>query len=380
MSARILIVDDDVETLRLVGLMLERKGYEIQVAPTGTQGLEKALKEKPDLIILDVMMPDLDGYEITRRLRGNPQTESIPILMFTAKTTIPDKIAGFHSGADEYLTKPVHPAELVNRMEALLQRSSRRPLPPEIKRGRLIAFLPTKGGVGNSSLVLNAAIELNRTHPDKKAVVVDLHSGNGTLALQLGLSDKHSLHTLMERGTAALTADGIEGQIITHNTGLHLLLTTFQPAGITPEFTEDFTRGLLRVLLTEYDFILLDLPLLLDKVGREVLRQANYILLTLEPDKIGLALAKAMLASLDQINITRHKVGLVMIQRLATMPTLSRDAVEAALQQPLLGYVPPAPELAQESLETSKPMITLQPQSALAQQIRLIMECTLHAL
>jgi DNA-binding response OmpR family regulator len=109
MPEKILIIDDDVDTLRLVGLMLQRQGYQISAAPNGSQGLTKALEERPDLILLDVMMPDMDGYEVTRRLRKNPATATIPILMFTAKTQLDDKVTGFEVGADDYLTKPTHP-------------------------------------------------------------------------------------------------------------------------------------------------------------------------------------------------------------------------------------------------------------------------------
>lgn len=112
MAQKILIIDDDLDTLRLVGAMLQRQGYQIAVASNGEQGLSQAGSQNPDLILVDVMMPDMDGYEVTRRLRNNPQTADIPILMFTAKTQLDDKVSGFESGADDYLTKPTHPAEL----------------------------------------------------------------------------------------------------------------------------------------------------------------------------------------------------------------------------------------------------------------------------
>ena len=123
MAEKILIIDDDVDTLRLVGLMLQRQGYEISAASNGSQGLTKALEERPDLILLDVMMPDMDGYEVTRRLRKNPVTAAIPIMMFTAKTQLDDKVTGFEVGADDYLTKPTHPTELQAHVKALLART-----------------------------------------------------------------------------------------------------------------------------------------------------------------------------------------------------------------------------------------------------------------
>ena len=102
MSEKILIVDDDLDTLRLVGLMLQRQGYQISAATNGQQGLDQAFEEYPDLILLDVMMPDIDGYEVARRLRQNPSTVNTPILMFTAKKQLDYKVAGFEVGVNEY--------------------------------------------------------------------------------------------------------------------------------------------------------------------------------------------------------------------------------------------------------------------------------------
>jgi DNA-binding response OmpR family regulator len=123
MRAKVLIIDDELDSVRLIGYLLESEGYKIVAALNGERGIEKALAETPDLVILDVMMPGMDGYEVCRRLRSNPQTASIPILMFTAKSQLMNKVIGFESGADEYLTKPIRPAELLAGVERLLART-----------------------------------------------------------------------------------------------------------------------------------------------------------------------------------------------------------------------------------------------------------------
>ena len=95
MAEKILVVDDDVDSLKLIGLMLQRQGYEVSSAGTGGQALSRAEAEQPNLIILDVMMPDMNGLDVCKRLRQNPRTARIPIIMFTAKTLIDDKVKGF---------------------------------------------------------------------------------------------------------------------------------------------------------------------------------------------------------------------------------------------------------------------------------------------
>src|SRR5436189_5673358 len=159
MSEKILIVDDDLDTLRLVGLMLQRQGYQISAATNGQQGLDKAFEEDPDLILLDVMMPDMDGYEVTRRLRQNPATEETPILMFTAKSQLDDKVVGFEVAANDYLTKPTHPSELQARVKTLLARVVKK---KELNsnggnanRGYVIGVLAPRGGLGVTALAVN---------------------------------------------------------------------------------------------------------------------------------------------------------------------------------------------------------------------------------
>src|SRR5690349_13251952 len=116
----VMVVDDDIDSLKLIGLMHQRSGYQVIAANAGGMALQKAATEKPDVIILDVMMPDMLGYEVIKRLRANVETKHITVIMFTAKTLVDDKVAGFEAGADDYLTKPTHPAELDSRVQAIL--------------------------------------------------------------------------------------------------------------------------------------------------------------------------------------------------------------------------------------------------------------------
>ncbi len=137
MPEKILIVDDDLDTLRLVGLMLQHQGYRITAASSGIQAISLSQTEKPDLILLDIMMPEMDGYEVARKLRSDPNTTTIPIIMFTAKTQVDDKVAGFEAGADDYLTKPTQPRELFAHVKAVLARgkkpSAQAPVSPTSK-------------------------------------------------------------------------------------------------------------------------------------------------------------------------------------------------------------------------------------------------------
>jgi two-component system alkaline phosphatase synthesis response regulator PhoP len=120
---RVLVVDDDKEIVRLVRSYLERAGYHVLVAYDGETTLHTLRREEPDLLILDLMLPDRDGWDITRLIRADTHLAAIPILMLTARVEDSDKIVGLEIGADDYVTKPFNPQEVVARVRALLRRS-----------------------------------------------------------------------------------------------------------------------------------------------------------------------------------------------------------------------------------------------------------------
>ena len=123
MSQYILVVDDDKQIARLVRSYLEQAGYKVLVAYDGDEALRFVRDEKPALIVLDLMLPGKDGWEITRIIRNDPELASIPIIMLTARVEDTDKIVGLELGADDYITKPFNPREVVARVRAVLRRS-----------------------------------------------------------------------------------------------------------------------------------------------------------------------------------------------------------------------------------------------------------------
>ena len=132
MNKRILIVEDEKDIRELLEHYLKKEGYEVQSAKDGQAGLEKASKEKLDLIILDLMLPQVDGLEICRRLRSQAATAALPIIMLTARTEETDRIVGLEMGADDYITKPFSPREVLARIKALHRRLEK-PQPKVVK-------------------------------------------------------------------------------------------------------------------------------------------------------------------------------------------------------------------------------------------------------
>lgn len=120
MNARILVVDDDPEIVNLFAYALRRAGYQVEGVLDSQAALERARRAPPDLILLDVMMPGMNGYEVARQLRAEAATATIPIVMLTARALIADQVEGLQAGANSYLVKPVMPSVLVNKVREIL--------------------------------------------------------------------------------------------------------------------------------------------------------------------------------------------------------------------------------------------------------------------
>jgi two-component system alkaline phosphatase synthesis response regulator PhoP len=134
MSQRILVVDDDKEIVRLLRAYLEQAGYQVLAAYDGETALHVLRRECPDLVLLDLMLPDRDGWDVTRIVRGDPGLASTPIIMLTARVEDHDKIVGLELGADDYVAKPFNPREVIARVRAVLRRVHGESAPPRVLR------------------------------------------------------------------------------------------------------------------------------------------------------------------------------------------------------------------------------------------------------
>ena len=132
---KVLIIEDEVDIAQLVAFNLERNGYLVDQVHDGREGLKKILKDQPDLVILDLMLPGLDGYKILKKMQRDPRSHSIPVLMLTAKSQIDDRLKGLELGADDYLTKPFSPKELILRAKAILKRNRVTPVAEDFLLG-----------------------------------------------------------------------------------------------------------------------------------------------------------------------------------------------------------------------------------------------------
>ena len=375
MAQKILIADDDVETLRLIGLMLQRQGFEIAAAANGAQALEMTHTISPDLIILDVMMPDMDGYQVTRQLRQDPTTADIPILMFTAKGQVEDKVTGYEAGVDEYITKPIHPAELVARVKALLSRAKSRPSTPPAERGYMIAVMAPKGGLGASTLTLNLAISYaQRVKSD--VIAAELRPGHGSWAQDLGYNTKEGLNNLLQTKPFEIRNNNVEKELVrtTYN-GVRLLLADSEISDVDLVVAGAQMEAVVRILPYLAPMVLLDIGVpVLPKIDR-ILAFCDEVMLITEPFPASLRCTKRYMQELSNFSFGKSKLlTVVMINRIRADAQLTITQVQEAIGQPVAQVIPPVPEIAYQAALQFLPIVKLQPDGLIAQQYRRLAE------
>lgn len=370
MVEKILIVDDDADSLKLIGLMLQRQGYEIIAANTGQQALDRATAERPDLVILDIMMPDMDGYDVCRRLRHDSATQAIPIIMFTAKTMVDDKVAGFEAGADDYLTKPTHPAELASRVKVVLARSAAQRLGNN-DRAFSMGLIGAKGGIGTTTLALNMAIA---TAQHESTVLADFRPGQGTVGLALGFGRSTGMANLLSRPPSEITAQAVERELVTHSSGLRLLLSSGRPKESLMSVSPDCAATIVQHLRSLSRHVMLDLGAGLNKVTARLLQDLDQVTLTVEPSRLALGLARDLLLDLEQVGFAQSRVSIVLINRTQSSLSVPWQEAEHILNHEMTAIISTAPELAFQAAEAGIPIVLFQPDSVVADQFTKLAE------
>ena len=378
MSEKILIIDDDLDTLRLVGLMLQRQGYQISAATNGQQGLEKAFEEDPDLILLDVMMPDMDGYEVTRRLRQNPSTVETPILMFTAKSQLDDKVIGFEVGANDYLTKPTHPSELQARVKALLARAGEKKAGAdrlqEENRGFVVGMLGARGGLGTTTMAVNLAAGL-QSKTKSEVIVAEMLPGQGTLALDVGITSFNGLVDLLNLNKLSeITREKVRETLVPHRSGLKFLLASDRPRDMylinqiaNYEATVRRLSGLAR-------FVVLDLGVGIQPFAETILPLCNELFIVLEGVPNTISHTRALIDDIAALGVSKRNIKVILNNRTRSDTQLPSSQVQAKLEHEILSTLTPAPELFVQASRVQTPAILCQPESLTARQITKLVE------
>jgi pilus assembly protein CpaE len=401
MSKKILVVDDHRETLDLVTAILSNRGYQVVGAQSGKDGLILAETERPDLVVLDLMMPEVDGYYVCRQLRVDPKFASVPIIIFTAKSEVRDKLMAFQAGADDFLAKPTDPAELAQRIEVLLARgrgadAGDDPIPGDQHRlaaadklgrgpafaephrmrrwpgrpNRLITVVGARGGAGTTTVAINLAASLAAS--GRMVTLVDLDMAQGHVAMYLNHRPAGTLNDLAQLSGQTISQKWRQ-HVIQQDDNWSLLLSHDNLDDELPVLSPDQVALLLENIMQTGEWMVVDAGRGIGPAGKPALQRAGQVIVCVQPERVAILSARPLLASLFDMLLPGSQLHLLLVA-IGMENRLPRKAVEGYLHAPLAATLSiDSYEMAQ-AVDRGRPIIDLAPDGQQARVFQALCE------
>jgi len=373
-ATKVLVVDDDLNIQRVLVFTLKQEGFEVHVASDGQAGVEMAASITPDLILMDVAMPKLDGYAATQQIRAAEHGRKVPIIMLTAEADVEQRVRGLRAGADDDIVKPFHPLELIARIKALLARSeggTPRRTSDKATLGRLACFYGAKGGVGTTTIAINTAIAL-ATRLKRKTALIDanLQFGDTRVFMDMGLDSASMVNAITEND---LDAELLKKLVVSHRTGIDLLLAPPNPeqADIVVERQRTDPGALSNILALmrrAYDYTLVDMAKTIDDFNLQLFDEADFIFVVMTADLSCLKNVRLVLETMDSLGYERSKIQLIL-NRSNAYTGINVDNAESALGRKIDFQVINEYRGAISALNSGEPFMSSRPDGPLGQSV-----------
>jgi pilus assembly protein CpaE len=358
----IVLVDDDRVIQKMVGGFLERRGYQVRKANDGIEALRYVRDRIPDLVITDVRMPELNGIELTSRLRAHHRTASVPILMFSELTGAPDALAGYAAGADDYLPKPFELEILEAKIQSLLRRSAG--ASARRNRGKVILFAHAKGGVGTTCLAVNTAVLL-AAQSSMPVGLLDLDVEFGDSAVYLNLHPSRTLADLKAPPGALVDETLFEG-FVTESGSVRLVV-----GSDFPERADLVTLPAIQLaidrLSSTCQYVLVDAPASFSERTLTALDTCDLICLVTSGSLPSLKATRRCLVLFDTLGVSPGKVRLILNH--STPHVTDIGSVVTVLGRRPDFVIRNSPSLDQAA-NTGRPLVTADPADPLAADLR----------
>jgi len=358
--ANILVIDDDKNILRLLEFTLKRAGHTIITSEDGLQGLATAEAQQPDLIVADVMMPNMTGYDFCKQARSTPSLKNVPIIIFSARFQPIDKQTALEAGATDYLPKTTSPDALIGRINELIMGSSK----PAATRG-VVGLFSLRGGAGVTSLSVNLAICLAQSR-QTRTLLVDLARLGGHAALMLGLRPAGNIAKLFESSPGDVAPQAIKPHLSQHNSGVYLLASS-HVYGHELSLADTRLQQLLTIMKSGFPFVVLDIPHLVEPQFASTLQLFDKIAVVISPDMPSLQSTAIALQSLSRLGVPDDKIALV-VNQVIPQGALPTETIQKAIKRPVVATIPFDPEMV-KAVNSGKPLLLANPQSPAAMAI-----------
>lgn len=343
----ILVVDDEKDARNLVRLVLTGQGYTVSEASDGFEAVAKAAAEQPDLVLLDVMMPKLNGYDVARALRADERIGDVPIIMFTAKGQIDDQAEGYEAGVDDYVTKPTHPADLIARVKAVLARRQAGYTPHW--RARIVGCLGTSPGAGATTTAVNLAAALGGGG-DSAVILTEITPHDDGLVTQLGIDARQP--------GSDLTTERLVNYLVGYPGAMDVLALN-EALGTGP--AEDLVRGLAHLS----DYLVVDMGDGLDTRSYRLARLLDWLVIVTAPVRQSLGAAYTYINGFRQEGLD-GRISMVLVHQPGCDKPINYPSIQAGIDLDRLHVVPSSPEVVAAAAGARGPAVLVQPHSDLA--------------
>ena len=309
---KILFVDDEEQIRKLLATWLGRHGYAVTLASDGWEALKAIRAAAPDLVITDVNMPNMNGLELTRRLRADHRTARIPVVMLSARKQADDVLTGYAEGADEYIPKPVEMAVLAAKIDVLLKRFKAVTGQTTHKRGgNIVLFLHGKGGVGTTTLAVNSAVALAETTIYRVGLLdLNVEFGNAPMLMDLK-PDKTLAHLAIETEPSELDDVAFSRYVMQDRTGVRVMAGSDLPERAELVTVSAAQQAMDRLKQTS-DYVIVDTPATFSQLVLAGLDVADAVVVVTAPHLPSLKATTDTLEVLDKLVYPKERTLLVV--------------------------------------------------------------------
>ncbi len=413
--ARILVVDDDINLLQMVKIMLQRVGHQVQTAINGAEGISIATETQPDVAIIDVMMPDLSGYDVVRKLRDNAATTAMPIIILTARSQPMDKHMALEAGANAFISKPVTAQELTDRVDAVLKagvnyrvhtglltepvhrgtpsqpkspadaavrqpmtpatglpRLDRKPIGaedarpsepvPPTARMPVMTIAGLRGGTGSTTIAINLAFLLAAR--GRRVCLVDLSTASGHIPLHLHLAPPQNWGALLNLGDSPDPRAVTSLLVQHHPTGIAVLAAPSIPTMQT--LSTVAVQNVLTHLGSAFQHVIVDAPGL-DPGAVGALLMARSVVVVMSDDPPSIQTTGQFMVALQNAGVEIGRVR-VVVNHIRPTPDVPAETIQKALKRPLSADIP-YDHNQLTAIRRGLPLVAADPASAFASSI-----------
>jgi len=358
---RVLLIDDEQFYFKLIRKILKEADYILEYAQSGNEGLAKISTFEPELIIVDLKLPEMDGFEILERLKRDPKFSLIPVIVITVKDELSEKLKAFELGADDYLVKPFQPEELVARMGILARRGNVIQYAQHMDakaNSTMLTVHSLRGGLGCSSVVINLGLAFHKLW-GKQTLLVDGVLTAGQVALMLDAKPTTTWETLVGIDPENIDDTVVNEMMCAHKSGVRYIASPRFPIA-ADTFANEPLRIFVDKLKSNNDFILVDTPHDFSDMTIQMLSMSTSILLLMAPEMASLRTTMSAIEIYDRLGISSEKILLVLNNN-SSNPAIKQAQLEKVLKRPIDFVLPFEAGEVNRALNFGQPFILSNP-------------------